>query len=213
MSNDRDQEIVKSAIADTGSGLLEFLIGARPARSHRLRRRRHAAGAHQVRRAAASIACRAARPRASRRSGRSRWATKVSSKPSSDRWRNASSSLGRGRSASGDDVRRGHEPAARSRSVESPPRRGHREPITFRSAQPRAAEVLQLGIGAPASRRGRRTQAAAKPPGKRERTRARSANACSSAEAAAPLAPRAGTGERSCCTSPAGFLSRDPKRC
>jgi len=33
MSNDRDQEIVKSAIADTGSGLLEFLsaLGQREA--------------------------------------------------------------------------------------------------------------------------------------------------------------------------------------
>ena len=51
MSNDRDQEIVKSAIADTGSGLLEFLPALGQREAHRLRRRRGAARAHQVRRA------------------------------------------------------------------------------------------------------------------------------------------------------------------
>ena len=59
MSNDRDQEIVTSAITDTGSGLLEFLPSLGQREAHRLRRRRRAAGAHQVRRAAGATACRA----------------------------------------------------------------------------------------------------------------------------------------------------------
>ncbi len=59
MSNDRDQEIVTSAITDTGSGLLGVSALARPARGAGIRRRRRPAGAHQVRRAAGRTACRA----------------------------------------------------------------------------------------------------------------------------------------------------------
>ncbi len=55
MSNDRDQAIVSSAIADTGSGLLGVPAGTRSARGHRLRRRRRAARPHQVRRAAEEL--------------------------------------------------------------------------------------------------------------------------------------------------------------
>ena len=55
MSNDRDQEIVKSAIADTGLRPARIPARARPARGHRLRRRRDPAGAHQVRRAAQEL--------------------------------------------------------------------------------------------------------------------------------------------------------------
>ena len=66
-----------------GLGPARVPARARPARGHRLRRRRRAAGAHQVRRAADATACRAARRRASPRSGRSRSATKASSSRSS----------------------------------------------------------------------------------------------------------------------------------
>ena len=52
MSNDRDQAIVASAVADTGSGLARVPALARPARSDRIRRRHVASGAHQVRRIA-----------------------------------------------------------------------------------------------------------------------------------------------------------------
>jgi Helicase HerA, central domain len=55
MSNDRDQQIVNSAISDTGAGLLEFCDRPWPARGHCLWRQRHAAGVHQVRRIAQAL--------------------------------------------------------------------------------------------------------------------------------------------------------------
>ena len=83
MSNDRDQEIVKSAIADTGSGLLEFLsaLGQREAIAFgdgvtlpvRIK----------FDELPASTACRAVPAPASPRCGRSRWATRVFSIASS----------------------------------------------------------------------------------------------------------------------------------
>ena len=69
MSNERDQAIVTSAITDTGSGLMEFLPCARPARGDGFWRRRGFAGAHQVRRAAGELPAAQFDGRASRRSG------------------------------------------------------------------------------------------------------------------------------------------------
>ncbi len=55
MSNDRDQEIVTSAITDTGLRPAGVPALARPARGARVRRRRRPTGAHQVRRAAGEL--------------------------------------------------------------------------------------------------------------------------------------------------------------
>ena len=52
MSNERDQAIVASAVADTGVGAARISAVSRRARSDRIRRRHGASGPHQIRRIA-----------------------------------------------------------------------------------------------------------------------------------------------------------------
>jgi hypothetical protein len=144
MSNDRDQEIVNSAISDTGAGLLEFLTALGP-RGHCLWRWRHAAGAHQVRRTAERCL-----PRSSTARFSEKWQKSVGDEgfleSIVDRWRKAPSASGPETAhqvtlfaearnpASGASV--GAHPPGRSRGAKRAAARAHQD--GRRAAPPRA---------------------------------------------------------------------------